>query len=356
MISASPTGVLVVAGGSGGHIFPAVGFLEQAAARWGSATALTFVTQKGKEALAGQAPAACTVVGVEAGRSVRGILRLFSAAWRLTGRLRPAWVVGFGGYMTVPFCLAARLRGCRVLLHEQNVVPGRANRFLSFFADILAASFEETRDHVAPLARKKVVRARFPLRRRLAPEDAGAARRSFGLDPSRFTLLVLGGSQGARKLNAAVPPSVERSGIGDRIQVLHLCGRGEATAVAEAYGRLRVPNRVLTFFEEMERVYSAADLAVSRAGSGVLHELLRFGVPAILIPYPYAGGHQAANAGVVGRLGAALVLEEARLEPGTLGQMMRILCTDGMRRKTMRAQAERWFAERTAPELTEIMS
>ncbi len=344
-MTTGPGSIVVVAGGSGGHIFAAVSFCQEAARRWGDAAKITFVTQSDRQALTDPLPSSCAVIPVEAKRSLAGCARLFGQAWRLLGRLRPAWVVGFGGYMSVPFVAAAKMRGCRVMIHEQNVVPGRANRLLALVADAMAVTFEATRRQAGPVWRRKVVLTRFPLRQSLVPIDAESARRSFGFDETHSTLLVLGGSQGAQRLNDCVPEALAKSGIADRVQVIHLCGRGDPKVLEERYGGLRIQNRVMKFLSEMERAYSAADLAVSRAGSGVLHELLHFGVPSILIPYPHAAGHQVANARALAEQGAALMLEEARLEAGALGQLLRILFTDKMRRKTMATVARRMRAE-----------
>ncbi len=348
--------IVVVAGGSGGHILVAVGFCQEAVRRWGVAAKITFVTQEDKEGLTGQLPSSCAVVPVEVNRSLGGAARLFREARRLLDRLRPEWVVGFGGFMTVPFVAAAKMRGCRVMIHEQNVVAGRANRLLAFFADTMAVTFEATRRHAAPVLRRKIVLTKFPLRQSLTVLDADAARRSFGFDEMRSTLLVLGGSQGAQRLNACVPDAVGESGFADRVQVIHLCGRGDPEALTQRYGHWRVPSRVMKFSNEMERAYSAADLVVSRAGSGVLHELLYFGLPSILIPYPHAGGHQVANARALAIEGAALMLEDRRLEAGALGPLLRILFSDGMRRRVMATAARRMRAEGTLLSPVEILS
>jgi len=348
--------IVVVAGGSGGHIFAAVSFCQEFVGRRGVAVDITFVTQEGKEALTAQLPSSCAVVPVEVDRSFGGAARLFKEARRLLGRLRPAWVVGFGGFMTVPFVAAAKMRGCRVMIHEQNAVAGRANRLLAFVADTMAVTFEATRWHAAPVLRRKIVVTRFPLRQGLKVLDADAARRSFGFDETRSTLLVLGGSQGAQRLNECVPEALGKSGIADRVQVIHLCGRGDPQALTQRYGHWRVPSRVVKFLNEMERAYSAADLVVSRAGSGVLHELLYFGVPSILIPYPHAGGHQVANARALAMQGAALMLEEGRLEAGALGPLLRILITDGMRRRVMATAARRMYAQGAALSPVELVS
>jgi len=347
--------MLVVAGGSGGHIITAVSFVQEVLRRRGEETKVVFVVQEGKEALTAALPSSCAVTCVDVHRSIRGGMRLLTAAWRSVGRYRPEWVVGFGGFMTVPFVVAAKARGCKVLVHEQNVIPGRANRISGFFADSIAVSFEASRRHVAPVCRGKTVVTQFPLRQSLAPLDAEAARRSFGFDSSRFTLLVLGGSQGARRLNTAVPEALGKSGIADRVQVIHLCGKGDARVLEGRYASLRIPCQVFSFLSEMERAYSAADMAVSRAGSGVLHELIYFGVPSVLIPYPYAGGHQVANARAVAQEGAALMIEEGGLETGALGQLIRIMCTDGIRRKTMKTVARRMRTAETGINLAEIL-
>jgi len=355
MRTAGSASLVVVAGGSAGHIFPAVSFCQEVRRQRGDRARITFVTEKGREALTEALPSSCVVVPVEARRCPAGCARLFGQAWRLVGRLRPVWVVGFGGFMSVPFVAAAKMCGCRTMIHEQNVVAGRANRLLAWGADVVAGTFEATRERAAAVVRRKFVVTRLPLRQGLVPMDAASARRSLDLDEAQATLLVLGGSQGARRLNDDVPEALAKSGVADRVQVIHLCGRADPKALEARYRDLRVRSRVISFLSEMGRAYSAADVAVSRAGSGVVHELVHFGVPSILVPYPHASGHQVANARALAEQGAALMVEEDRLAAGTLGPLLRILFTDGMRRKTMSTVARRMRSEGASVSPAELL-
>jgi UDP-N-acetylglucosamine--N-acetylmuramyl-(pentapeptide) pyrophosphoryl-undecaprenol N-acetylglucosamine transferase len=213
-----------------------------------------------------------------------------------------------GSYACVGPAAGALLRKVPVVLHEANVIPGRAVRMLSAWASAVAVSFEETRFH---LRRKNLVLTGMPLRSRLRqpsppPED---------LSRDRFTLLVVGGSRGAHALNEAVTQAVTAVAQGGRdLQVAHLTGSTDETPVRDAYRRAGLHASVAAFTHEIGALYRAADLAICRAGAATCAELLAFRLPSLLVPYPYATrDHQMANARALERLGAADVVPERDL-------------------------------------------
>lgn len=217
-------------------------------------------------------------------------------------RFWPDVVVGLGGRASAKAVLAGRLIGARTAILEQNVVPGRANRLLAPWVGRVYLQFAEAKARL-PFAR--CVHTGSPLRRDLAPRDRVSARLSLGLEADRPTLVVIGGSQGARILNEGVPRQLGHSDL----QILHLAGRGNADAVRAAYNGACA--RVMEFTDDMAAVYSAADFAVSRAGALAIHELAAFGVPTILVPFAKAmDDHQTANAMALARAGAAVVVRE----------------------------------------------
>ncbi len=271
-------------------------------------------------------------------RAIRGV-------WGVLRRTRPDVVVGFGGYLSAVGIVAARLSGVPAVVHEQNLLPGRANRLLALVANAVGVSFPETKRYLPRRALVEVTGN--PVRRSLKREDSSEARRFFGFDPALPVLLIMGGSQGSRAVNTLglgmweeLSPEARRN-----FQVLHLTGQAEAAAVEQAYKNLGVKARVCGFLHEMETAYSAATLAVSRAGATTISEMIALQVPAIFIPYPYAGGHQKANAGWLQERGAAIFFEEEGLtsrklwseieallsEPGRLEKMSSALgaCSDG---------------------------
>jgi UDP-N-acetylglucosamine--N-acetylmuramyl-(pentapeptide) pyrophosphoryl-undecaprenol N-acetylglucosamine transferase len=242
---------------------------------------------------------------------VPGRLRgAYRAALEVVDRLQPDVVVGFGGYVCVPAYLAARRRGLPLVVHEGNAMPGIANRLGARLTGSVATSFPGT-----PLRHAAYVG--LPIRRMISTLDRSAlreeARRALGLEPDRSTLLVTGGSQGARRLNEAVVGAedcLREAGI----QVLHVVGpRGfpAATSVARATGA--PPYLVLPYVDRMDLAYAAADLVVCRAGANTVTEVAAVGLPAVFVPLPIGNGEQELNARPVVDAGGALLLGDAEL-------------------------------------------
>ncbi|MFA5038475.1 MAG: UDP-N-acetylglucosamine--N-acetylmuramyl-(pentapeptide) pyrophosphoryl-undecaprenol N-acetylglucosamine transferase [Candidatus Omnitrophota bacterium] len=328
--------IMVVAGQSGGHIFPAVAFCQQVeeSAR---PVKVIFVTAKSHGLEEFLSPGVDTRIW-HTRRSPMGILRLFLKTAGILWKEKPDAVIGFGGYMTVPFVVLGRLAGAFVVIHEQNVSLGRANRFLSFWADRIVVSFSRTQTAFGRNNRK-VVLARYPVRKGMVRQDRRQALASLGLPDGYFTVLVAGGSQGSRRLNETFVEALKMNQNRARIQVIHLAGRQDESEVRKAYQEMNAQAKVFAFLSRMDCAYSAADLIVARSGAGSVQEIILFGLPSILVPYPYAGGHQVENAKVLAEKGAALMVEEKRLNPSVLNGLLNIFLDDPMRRKTMSALA-----------------
>lgn len=222
-------------------------------------------------------------------------------------RVRPQVVVGYGGYVSVPAYLAARRRGVPIVVHEQNSVPGLANRLGARLAARVAVSFPDT-----PLHRAEYVG--LPVRRMISTLDRPAlraeARRSFGLDADRPTLLVTGGSQGARRLNQAVSGAAGTLSAAG-VQVLHVMGpHGEVEAPPGP-----VPYVLQRYVDRMDLAYAAADLVVCRAGASSVTEAAATGLPAVFVPLPIGNGEQVRNARPVVEAGGGLLVDDAALTP-----------------------------------------
>lgn len=219
-------------------------------------------------------------------------------------------VAGFGGYGSFPVVVAAILSRRATLIHEQNVLPGKANAVLSGMAGKIAISFAHSRRYFRG---PKVVLTGCPSHTPVAGMDARALLKEFGLREGRKTVLVLGGSQGSRRLNEICVQAL--SALKNRVplQVIHMSGKDDYAALKEQYGQMGIPFALFGFFEAMERVYPLADLVIGRAGAVGVTELIRFRRPAILIPYPHAGGHQRDNAEVLARAGVGRVVEQKDL-------------------------------------------
>lgn len=249
--------------------------------------------------------------------------RAITAAARRIRDFRPDVMVGVGGYGTVPPVLAARALGLPYVLLEQNVVPGKANRFLATGAERVYVQWPEAHRKFAGLgARVRVTGS--PLRRELRRREAEEARRHFGLGDDRPTVAVVGGSQGASVLNDGVLAGL--NGTAGRLQFLHVTGAGRVEDVRDAY-RSRGARAVVTeFVSEMDLLYSAADLVVSRAGAMAIAELASFRTPSVLVPIGRsAGDHQRENARAAARSGGAVLMEEGELKAGGLAPVLQML-------------------------------
>lgn len=248
-------------------------------------------------------------------------------------RVAPDVIVGYGGYVSMPAYLAARRRGLPLVVHEQNALPGLANKVGARLADRVAVSFPAT-----PLPRAEYVG--LPIRRMISELDRPAlraeAREFFGLEPDLPTVLVTGGSQGARRLNQSIAAAA--GAFADAgVQVLHVVGpAGEATPVG---ARDAVPYRVLGFVERMDLAYAAADLAVCRAGASSVTEAAAVGLPAVFVPLPIGNGEQEHNARPVVDAGGGLMVADAALTPEWVAATVPPLATQPDRLARMGAAA-----------------
>lgn len=255
------------------------------------------------------------------------------AALRVLDRVRPDVVVGFGGYVSVPAYLAARRRGVPIVVHEGNALPGIANRLGARFTSHVATSFPDT-------ALRNAHYVGLPIRRMISTLDRRGlrqeARTTFGLEGERPTLLVTGGSQGARRINQAMSgagPAVLDAGV----QVLHVVGPAGEAAVQG--GADAPPYVVLPYVDRMDLAYAAADLVVCRAGANTVTEVASIGLPAVFVPLPIGNGEQALNARPVVEAGGGLLVDDAALTPEWITATVPDLLGDTDRLATMSAAA-----------------
>jgi UDP-N-acetylglucosamine--N-acetylmuramyl-(pentapeptide) pyrophosphoryl-undecaprenol N-acetylglucosamine transferase len=246
-------------------------------------------------------------------------------------RVRPHVVVGYGGYVSVPAYLAARRAGLPIVVHEQNALPGLGNRLGARVASRVAVSFPDTR-----LPKAEYVG--LPIRRMISMLDREAlraeAREFFGLEPDRPTLVVTGGSQGARRLNESVASAAEALAAAG-VQVLHVVGpHGSATPRPTA-----VPYVVEPYVDRMDYALAAADLMVCRAGANSVTEAAAVGVPAIFVPLPIGNGEQELNARPVVEAGGALLVADEAFTPAWVMDHVPALATDDARLAAMGAAA-----------------
>lgn len=240
-------------------------------------------------------------------------------------------IVGYGGYVSMPAYLAARRTKLPLVIHEQNALPGLANRAGARIARTVAVSFPDT-----PLPGARYVG--LPLRRMISTLDRPAARAEarafFGLDPDRPTLLVTGGSQGARNLNNAVTAAAADLAAAG-VQVLHVVGPKAEVATPSG----EVPYRVLNYVDRMDLAYAAADLVLCRAGASSVSEAAAVGLPALFVPLAIGNGEQARNAAPIVAAGGGVLVPDADLDAAVVARTVTELTADPARLARMGAAA-----------------
>jgi UDP-N-acetylglucosamine--N-acetylmuramyl-(pentapeptide) pyrophosphoryl-undecaprenol N-acetylglucosamine transferase len=336
--------VVVAAGGTGGHLFPAEA-LAVALQRRGIWVDL--VTDERATRYGEAFPAAATHIIPSAtfrGRDLASIMRTsftlgrgVLAAFRLFGRIGPSAVVGFGGYPTIPPVLAARLWRIPSVIHEQNGVPGRANRLLASRATAIATGFPGVFGYDPRLA-AKATHTGNPVR----PAVVEAASIPYPGPEAPFRLLVFGGSQGARIMSEIVPAAVDLLPVAlrARLAVVQQARDEDLTTVREAYARTGVPAEVRTFFRDLPARIAASHLVISRAGASTAAELAAIGRPAILVPLPNAlDQDQMANAGMLEKAGGASRIKQASFSPEFLAAEITRLTADPATLPAMAAAA-----------------
>ena len=323
-------GFVIMAGGTGGHVFPALAVADVLRAR---GHAVTWIgTRQGLEARvvpAAGIPMEWIDVGGVRGKGVVTLLkapfvlsRALMQAVAVFRRLKPAAALGMGGFASGPGGMAARLTGCPLVLHEQNAVPGFTNRILSRMTRNVLEGFPGAfppgrhAEHVGNPVRAAI--AALP-----APEERFAKRK----DPKR--LLVIGGSQGAKALNENVPVAIAQLSAKRRPEVLHQTGAKDAEQVSARYKELGVEARVAPFIEDMAAAYAWADLAVCRSGALTIAELAAAGLGAVLVPFAAAvDDHQTRNAAYLVDEGAARLVAQRDATPEALAVQLEELLGD----------------------------
>ena len=317
--------VVLAAGGTGGHVFPAEALAVELKDR---GLRLAVITDRRGGAWKGSLGGVEThhvLAGGIAGKSFAARLKsgpeLAIGTWqarRILKRLQPKAVVGFGGYASVPTMLAACFGGYPTAIHEQNAVLGRANRLLAPRVQRIATSFENS-EGLPDEALAKVVHTGMPVRAAVA---AVASRPYPPLKADQpISLVVIGGSQGAHVFSEVVPAALARldAGLKARLRVTQQCRPEDLEHVRKTYGEIGIVAGLGTFFDDLPERLAAAHLLIGRAGASTVAEILVVGRPAILVPYPHAiDDHQTRNAHAVDEAGAGWLMPEPTFTPGNL--------------------------------------
>ena len=342
--------VVIAAGGTAGHVFPAEALVAALRARGWRPVVLTDKRAAGR-GFGGAERHVLAGAGI-AGRGVwRGVVAAGAiasgvfAARRMMMRLKPRVIVGFGGYPSVAPVVAARLMGRRprILLHEQNAVLGRANRALALVADRVAVSFAGTRH-----APRGAVVVGNPVR-----AEVQAAPYALP-DEGKFEVLVLGGSLGARVMADLVPDALV--GVAQLVRVTQQCRPEDVERVAEVYARAGVEAELASFFPDVPARLACAHLVIARAGASSIAELAVCGRPSLLVPLPGAiDDHQRANAAKLAEAGAAVVLDQDGLTAGRVGEAVAGLLADPAQLVKMAAAASRFGRADAAERLADLV-
>jgi UDP-N-acetylglucosamine--N-acetylmuramyl-(pentapeptide) pyrophosphoryl-undecaprenol N-acetylglucosamine transferase len=340
--------VLVAAGGTGGHLFPAEALAavltergvpvhlvtDRRAARFGGGFTDRTIHVVASATLRGRNPIA-NPIAMTRTSAMLGLGLVQARA--LIGRLKPAAVIGFGGYPTVPPLLAAVWRGVPSLIHDANAVIGRANRLLAPRVTAIATTFPDVFDSEPVLSLKATLTGN-PVR----PSVVAAAARPYPVPDSAFRLVIFGGSQGARIMADIVPAAIGRldAGLRARLVIVQQAREEDLTRVRDAYAGLSAAAEIAPFFADLPARMAASHLVIARSGASTVAELAAIGRPSILVPLPHAiDQDQFANAGMLERAGGALRLPQDTFTPERLAAEIAALAAAPQRLAAMAAAA-----------------
>ncbi|MGZ6248498.1 MAG: undecaprenyldiphospho-muramoylpentapeptide beta-N-acetylglucosaminyltransferase [Syntrophales bacterium] len=306
--------VIIAGGGTGGHLFPGIAIAEEFLRRDQASSILFIGTKKGLEQrVLGSTGFNLHTLDVE-GIKGRGITKILGAllkiprslieSYRLIRAFCPDIVIGVGGYASGPAVMAAYFMGVKTAIAEQNALPGITNKILGKFVDRIFVTFPETRKW---FPEKKIIVSGNPVRAAFLAGIREAEKRA-----GKFTLLIFGGSQGARGINTAVLDSLSYlTEIKDNLKIIHQTGSADVDSLAAHYRSHGIDAEVLPFITDMARAFKSADLIICRAGATSIAEITASGKAAILIPFPHAANdHQTKNAETLIKAGAAVTIRE----------------------------------------------
>ncbi|MBI5417221.1 undecaprenyldiphospho-muramoylpentapeptide beta-N-acetylglucosaminyltransferase [Candidatus Poribacteria bacterium] len=337
--------VMIVCGGTGGHIYPGVALAQAIAGK--DKNNIIFIGRKNSLEeqifLKGSwTYRTISISGMPRKISLKWIsflLKLFYSiiqAIFIIMKEKPDVIVGTGAYISVPIILAGKLFGKPEIILEQNIYPGLASRTLGHMVNCITISFEET---IKYLPKGKCILTGNPVRPEIISRTRKDACAALNLDINKKTILIFGGSQGAHKINTTC---IEMKNIlesfSDKIQLILITGDNDFKEVATAYENIKLKTLVAPFLYNMEDALAAADLVISRSGATTLAEITVKGLPSILIPYPYAtDDHQTKNARFLVNTGAAYLMQDIDLDGYKLGNILKELLFDENKIKVMQS-------------------
>ena len=320
--------IILTAGGTGGHVYPAEALAEELIQR---GYRLMLVTDsRGKDnykGKLGEIPNVAVMAGSIVGKSflfkIKSLFKLAIGvlqALKIILKEKPLCVVGFGGYASFPCCVAAILTGTDLVLHEQNSVMSRTNRFLSKYATLIAQSFKKVKFTPQNV---KTVLVGMPVRASII--DASTHSYIMPKPNEMMQILVLGGSQGAKVFSDVVPAAVKMldKSLQKRVKIIQQCRQDDLEALHHAYQDVASEVTISNFFDNMPQLYTSSNLVISRAGASSVSEIAIVGLPSILVPLPTAADdHQTVNASLLGDASASVVVAQSEFSAEKLYQLI----------------------------------
>ncbi|TCS80862.1 undecaprenyldiphospho-muramoylpentapeptide beta-N-acetylglucosaminyltransferase [Pectinatus cerevisiiphilus] len=356
-------------GGTGGHIYPAITLIENIKERDPKAQMLYVGTAKGLEAdIVPKADIPFRTIDIEGfarhitlknfvvlGKAVAGVMKARS----ILKEYRPDAVVGTGGYVSGPLLLTASLMGIPTLIQDQNAIPGITNKILARFVSKIACGYESARVHFPPA---KTVLTGNPIRKDVLRYSRSEAVQELGLSKTKKTVLITGGSRGARRINEAMPAVYKQYFNNEAVQFLHVTGRGEYQNVINSMKAYNVDLEkadnifIKPYLYNMPMALAAADITVARAGAIGLAEVTARGIPSILVPYPYAAeNHQEFNARALVEKKAAVMILNSELTGQRLLKELTDLLLSEEKMKTMALASKTMGHPEAAANITDMI-
>lgn len=346
--------VLIAAGGTGGHIFPSLSLANELVEKIPKIEILfagnglsqnpyfqDFTSYDISSGLLGFSSPFKLAAGLW--QTFQGV----GQAHRLIREFAPDAVCGFGSYHSLPVLLASKICRVPLFLHEQNSVPGRVNRLLSRFACVTGVQFPSAKERL----KGKTAMVQMLLRKSLSGITRDKALAHFGLTPEKKTLLIMGGSQGALAINRLVSSASHH--MGD-LQIIHLTGKTQEE-YQKNYEMRGVRACVKNFETQMDFAWQAADFLIGRAGAGTVAEMIRYRVPGILIPYPFAmDRHQEGNADFIAALGGGVKLLQHQASPSVLATLVKMML-EPKRLAQMESALDEYFLQAEHPSMADLI-
>jgi UDP-N-acetylglucosamine--N-acetylmuramyl-(pentapeptide) pyrophosphoryl-undecaprenol N-acetylglucosamine transferase len=324
--------ILLAAGGTGGHLFPAIAIAEELAKRKISAHLIT--DQRCAKYLTPDLPVEAHIINIHMKMSgliakIKSLAALILACFHaiiLLHKIRPNLVIGFGGYPSFPSLLAAILLGIPIVIHEQNCFFGKSNRIFARFAKLIALSYKETKN-INPKFKSKIIFTGDIVRSKiynLPPKKSFSGK--------NFHLFIVGGSQGAQIFSKLVPNAIKKlKKLNPKlnISITQQTSKADQASVSQIYAKLGIKHELAEFFHNMPEIYKKSQLVIARSGASTIGELTSIGLPAIFVPFPYAAeDHQYFNAKALADNGASWCYRQEEISDSILSEKIHELTTN----------------------------